>query len=124
MPKESFVEAIRSNIEESSTTGWTLMQQVGRLYDKLCIPGADTMPDDPIMASPEMDVPSAMWAQISSVQGQAEQGGTHHDYADAIAVTLVATASVLSDLPVDDNNVREFMRLTDLTPQQFLEIYA
>lgn len=121
MKKEQFVEQIRNKIGRNRALGWILMQDVGRLFDKLCVPGDDTIPDDPIMRSPEMDTVAAMWGQINSVQGQAESSEkTHHDYADAIAVTLIATANVLSYFPDNDDNVMEFKRLTKLSPTEFL----
>ncbi len=124
MPREQFVDNIRKKIGNNNALGWMIMQDVGLLFEKLCIPGEDTMPDDTVMLSPELDTVAAMWAQINSVQGQAEKGKTHHDYADAIAVTLIATADVLLDTPEDDDNVKEFKRLTELSPQEFLEKFA
>ena len=121
MAKEAYVQAIRDKLAQNAGFEWEMMQKAGRLFEKLCVP-ENAMPDDEVMHGDEMTTTSAMWAYIRSTMGQAESQTTHHDYADAIAVSLIATANVLTDYPPEHASVKEFESLAHLTPQQFLEL--
>jgi hypothetical protein len=126
--KQEFVVSIRAALHRYQLSGWQSKQQAGLVFEELCVPGGDTFPDDPIMEHPDNDNVAAMWAFIISAQGQAESGsggeGYHHDYAEAIAVTLVATAHVLAGLPLEDSRVVRFQSISGMTPQEFLDRYV
>lgn len=117
------LEDIAQNfIGDNHLLGWKLMQEAAIFYEELCIPGKNTMPDDEIMQSKELDAAAALWAQINSVQGQAEKRTAgHHDFADAVAVTLVATAKVLQNKSPDDEFVQRFTESTGYSPSDFIE---
>lgn len=125
MAKVEFVEHFRQLIGGNDARGWTLMNEAAGLFELLCISGENTMPDDEIMRQGELGDAAAMWAYIISVQGQAEAGGAyHHDYADAVAVTLLATARALEDKPDSDENVLRFTTLFNVSPKEFIERFA
>lgn len=119
---------IRDAIDTGEVDGWQLLQHAGRMYEGLCIPGVNTMPDDPIMLEDHMTEAAAMWAQISSVQRQAEEGGDrnlpgHHDYAEAVVLTIAATASLLQAKGIQDEAYRQFCEKVGITPEEFLKHY-
>ncbi len=122
MEREKLEDICQNFIGDNSLLGWKLMQEAAIFYEKLCIPGINTMPDDEIMQSKELDAAAAMWAHINSVQGQAEKGTVgYHDFADAVAVTLVATAKVLEGKSPNDESVQRFTESTGYSPSDFIE---
>ena len=121
MAKEAYVQGIRDLLAQSQRSDWEIMQKALRLFEELCVP-RDAMPDDEIMQTPKMENVSAMWAYVRSSAGQAETETTHHDYADAIAMSLIAAANVLTDYRPENEKVLVFKSLTHLTPQEFLDL--
>ncbi len=112
-------------IGKNDSLGWLMTQRAGRIFEQLCIPGKNTMPDSPEMDRSELYETAAMWALFNNVSGQAEDGGQyHHDYATAISVALVATAKILKDQPLGSDNVIEFEKMTGIAPKQFMEEFA
>ncbi len=122
MEREKLEDIAQNFIGDNHLLGWKLMQETAIFYEELCIPGRNTMPDDEIMKSKELDAAAALWAQINSVQGQAEKGTAgHHDLADAVAVTLVATAHVLKKKSPKDEFFQRFTESTGYSPGDFIE---
>ena len=66
----------------------------------------------------------AMAGQIGSASGQADEYSgilSHHDYPQAIVLTLAATAHLLKQLPETDQRLGRFKGITGCTPQEFLD---
>ncbi len=122
MERKRLDDIFRNLIGDDHSLGWRLMQEAGILFEELCIPGENTMPDDEIMKSKDLDDAAAMWAFINSVQGQAEKEDIgHHDYGAAVALTLVATAKVLESKPPGNKLVQRFSESTGYSPGDFIE---
>lgn len=123
MARESLEDIFRELIGDNNEHGWDLMQDAGIFFEELCIPGELTMPDDEIMKRDEFNIEAAMWSLINSFQRQAESEDpklVHHDYAVAVALTLVATAKALQDKNQEDEKVQRFTESTGYSPNDFI----
>lgn len=100
------------------------MDRSAGFFEEHMVPGKNTMPDSRRLRTAGHDDTVGLWAQVISIQGQAESGTTHHDYADAIVTTLLATAAGLETKSPKHPKVRSFIKKTGMTPKDFLDKYG
>ena len=124
MSREALTNNLRVFFARIPGLGWVLMDKSAGFFEDHMVPGKNTMPDSPRLGSHRHDDTVGLWSQVISVQGQAESGTTHHDYADAIVVTLLATAAGLENKNPNHSKVISFTRKTGMTPKEFLDKYG